>query len=323
VRLSGALFFIVEASPPWIAEAPDSSALAPVILPRVQHVVSYHVVTQGTCLCHMVGAAPVRLDAGDVVVIPHGEAYALSSDPCCSASGCSPEQILMWFQMMASGELPFVVREGGAGPGRLGVICGFLGCDALPFNPVLATLPRLLPVRRALTAGGDRLAALVGFAVGESRDKSAGSRSVLLRLGELMGVEVVRRYLVTLPESQRGWLAGLRDPLVGRALARLHQQPGRPWTLDELAREVATSRSVLAERFAHLVGEPPMHYLARWRMQLAATLLAGHGAKVSAVAREVGYDSEAAFSRAFKKLTGVAPAAWRHRQAATSHEGRP
>ena len=220
--------------------------------------------------------------------------------------------------MMASGQLPFVVQEGGAGPERLHVICGFLGCDALPFNPVLATLPRLLPVRRPLAAGGDRLAALVEFAVDESREKRAGSRSVLLRLGELMFVEVVRRHLVTLPEAQRGWLAGLRDPLVGRALARLHTQPGQSWTLDELAREVATSRSVLAERFAHFVGEPPMHYLARWRMHLAATLLADNAAKVSAVAREVGYDSEAAFSRAFKKLTGVAPAAWRHRQATTS-----
>jgi AraC-like DNA-binding protein len=322
VRLTGALFFIVEASPPWIAESPDSSVLAPVILPRVQHVVSYHVVTEGTCWCHMAGAAPVRLDAGDVVVIPHGDAYWLSSDPDMSASGFSLEQILAWFRMMASGELPFVVEEVGAGPERLRVICGFLGCDGLPFNPVLATLPRLLPVRGALAAGGDRLAALVEFAVGESREKRAGSRSVLLRLGELMFVEVVRRHLVTLPEAQRGWLAGLRDPLVGRALARLHKQPARSWTLDELAREVATSRSVLVERFAHFVGEPPMHYLARWRMHLAATLLSDNAAKVSAVAREVGYDSEAAFSRAFKKLTGVAPAGWRHRQAPPSPQGR-
>ena len=203
VRLTGALFFIVDASPPWIAEAPDSPALAPVILPRVQHVVSYHVVTKGTCWCHMAGAAPVRLDAGDVVVIPHGDAYALSSDPASGASGFSRQEILMWFEMMASGQLPFVVREGGTGPERLGVICGFLGCDALPFNPVLATLPRLLPVRRTLTVGGDRLAALVEFAVSESREKRAGSRSVLLRLGELMFVEVVRRHLVTLPEAQQ------------------------------------------------------------------------------------------------------------------------
>jgi AraC-like DNA-binding protein len=135
------------------------------------------------------------------------------------------------------------------------------------------------------------------------------------RIGELMFVEVIRRYLTTLTAEESNWLAGLRDPLVGRALASLHQRANHSWTLEKLAREVATSRSVLAERFTHFVGEPPMHYLTRWRMQRAARLLSGNTAKVSAVAREVGYNSEAAFSRAFKKLTGVAPAAWRNRLA--------
>ena len=209
-------------------------------------------------------------------------------------------------------------REGGAGPERLRVICGFLGCDALPFNPVLATLPRLLPVRRTLAAGGDRLAALVEFAVGESREKRAGSRSVLLRLGELMFVEVVRRHL----DDAAGGAARLAR---GACAIRWSGAPWRGSTSSRADRgrstswrgRSATSRSVLAERFTHFVGEPPMHYLARWRMHLAATLLADNAAKVSAVAREVGYDSEAAFSRAFKKLTGVAPAPWRHRQAPT------
>jgi len=319
VRLTGALFFIVDAAEPWIAEAPDSSTLAPVILPRVQHVVSYHVVTGGSCWCHMQGLAPVRLDAGDIVVVPHGDAYQLSSHPAPGSSGLSRAQILEWFQLMAAGQLPFVVEEGGDLPQRLQVICGFLGCDALPFNPVLATLPRLLPLRPAAASGRDRLATLVEFAVGEAQEQRAGRRSILLRLSELMFVEVVRRYLTTVPQAQRGWLAGLRDPLVGRALAQLHRAPARSWTIEELAREVASSRSVLTERFTHLVGEPPMHYLARWRIHLAATRLAGNGAKVSAVAREVGYDSDAAFSRAFKKLTGVAPAAWRHRPAAAQH----
>jgi AraC-like DNA-binding protein len=287
-----------------------------VILPRAQHVVSYHVLTAGTCWCHMDGLAPVRLDAGDIVVVPHGDAYQLSSHPAPASSGLSRAQILEWFQMMAAGQLPFVVEEGGDLPQRLQVVCGFLGCDALPFNPVLATLPRLLPLRRAAASGRDRLAALIDFAVGEAQGTRAGRRSILLRLSELMFVEVVRRYLTTVPPAQRGWLAGLRDPLVGRALARLHREPGRSWTIEALAHEVASSRSVLTERFTHFVGEPPMHYLTRWRIQLAATLLAANHAKVSAVAREVGYDSDAAFSRAFKKLTGVAPAAWRRRPAA-------
>lgn len=316
MRLSGALFFLVDASPPWVADAPESSALAPVILPRAQHVVSYHVVTQGVCWCQMADEAPVRLEAGDAIVLPQGDAYVLSSAPSIS-SGLTRDQTLTWFRQMASGQLPSVVEEGGGGLERLHIVCGFLGCDALPFNPVLATLPRMLHVRRPHVAVADRLDILIEFAVGESRDKRPGSRSVLLRIGELMFVEVVRRYLTTLTAEEGGWLAGLRDPLVGRALARLHTQPNHSWTLEKLAREVATSRSVLAERFTHFVGESPMHYLTRWRMQRAAGLLADGAAKVSAVAREVGYDSEAAFSRAFKKLTGVAPAAWRNRQAAT------
>jgi len=168
VRLTGALFFLVDAAEPWIAEAPDSTALAPVILPRVQHVVSYHVVTEGRCWCHMGGLAPVRLDAGDIVVVPHGDAYQLSTHSSPASSGLSTAQILEWFQMMAAGELPFVVQEGGDLPQRVQVICGFLGCDALPFNPVLATLPRLLPLRRAASAARDRLATLIDFTVGEA-----------------------------------------------------------------------------------------------------------------------------------------------------------
>ena len=197
VRLTGALFFLVDAHEPWIAEAPDAATLAPVILPRAQHVVSYHLITEGTCWCHMDGLAPVRLDAGDIVVVPHGDAYQLSSHPAPSSTGLSLAQILEWFQMMAAGRLPFVVEEGGDLPQRVGVVCGFLGCDALPFNPVLSTLPRLLPLRRTMSMGRDRLATLIDFAVGEAQGQREGRRSILLRLSELMFVEVVRRYLMT------------------------------------------------------------------------------------------------------------------------------
>jgi AraC-like DNA-binding protein len=353
VKLTGALFFLVDASTPWVAEAPASTVLAPVILPRVQHVVSYHVVREGTCWCETAGQEPLRLEAGDVVVVPHGQEYALTSEPGLRA-GFTAEQTLGWFRNMALGQLPFVVDEGGGGDhpnaqttrvgdpgdhpnaqttrvgdpgdhpnaqttrvgdpgaGRIRVVCGFLGCDALPFNPVLATLPALLRVRLPL-AGVDRLSMLIEFAVAESRDKPAGSRSVLLRLSELVFVEVVRRYLTTQTVDGAGWLGGLRDPVVGRALACLHAEPAHPWTVEELAREAAASRSVLTERFTHFVGHPPMLYLMRWRMQLAAGRLANRSAKVSAVARDVGYESEAAFSRAFKKLTGMAPALWRGR----------
>jgi AraC-like DNA-binding protein len=151
----------------------------------------------------------------------------------------------------------------------------------------------------------------------ESRLGRAGADTVLTRLAELMFIEVVRRYLEDLPQGQTGWLAGIRDDVVGRVLALLHSRPAHPWTLDELARAAASSRSNVAKRFALLVGQPPMQYLAQWRMQIAANLLAQSGAKVATIGAEVGYDSEAAFSRAFKKATGLAPGAWREARRTT------
>jgi AraC-like DNA-binding protein len=314
VKLTGALFFLVDARTPWVAEAPASADLAPVILPRAQHVVSYHVVSQGACWCESPGQASMRLEAGDVLVVPHGHAYQLAS-ACGLRTGWSLDDALAWFRAMAGGHLPFVVTEGGSGPERLRLVCGFLGCDALPFNPVLTTLPALLKVR-VHGDSGNRLNALTEFAVAESRHARPGSRSVLLRIAELVFVEVLRSYLTSAAEDGASWLDGLRDPLVGRALAHLHAQPARAWTLPELAHEAGASRSVLAERFTDFVGHPPMLYLTRWRMQLAATRLAAGAAPVSAVAGEVGYESEAAFCRAFKKVTGVTPASWRSRRRA-------
>jgi len=318
VRLSGAWFFLVDATSPWWTEVPKGAAIAPAVLPRTQHLVSYHVITQGRCWAGLADGTHAWLDAGDVVVFPHGDAYALSSAP--GRVGEQPlDAGLTFFRMLAAGQLPRTIVEGGGGPERVSLVCGFLGCDVLPFNPILATLPRLLHLRRAAaTPGGpidDRVARLVEFALAESRDPRAGSDCVLLRISELLFVEVVRRHLATLGPDQVGWLAGLRDPTVGRALRLIHQQPAQPWTLEVLAREAGLSRSVLAERFAHFIGQPPMQYLTRWRMQVAARHLADGAAKVATVALDVGYDSEAAFSRAFKRAVGVSPAAWRDRQA--------
>jgi AraC-like DNA-binding protein len=256
----------------------------------------------------------MRLEAGDVLVVPHGHPYQLAS-ACGLRTGWSRDETLGWFRAMAGGHLPLVVTEGGGGPERLQLVCGFLGCDALPFNPVLTTLPSLMKVRLH-GESADRLSALLEFAVAESGGARPGSRSVLLRIAELVFVEVLRSYLTTASEEGPSWLGGLRDPVVGRALARLHAQPARAWTLPELAHEAGASRSVLAERFAHFVGHPPMLYLTRWRMQLAASRLAAAAEPVSAVASEVGYESEAAFCRAFKKITGVTPASWRSRRRA-------
>jgi AraC-like DNA-binding protein len=307
VRLQGAVFFLVDAAAPWVAQAPPAKAVAAAVMPGSEHVIEYHVITRGACWAGLLDGEAVRLEAGDVVAFPHGDPHAVSSAP-----GMRAEPDWEAHRRPADEQLPFFYREGAEVGDTIQLVCGFLGCDARPFNPLLSTLPPMIHVRDA--AGDSRLSQLIRVAIDESHQKRAGGECVLARLSELMFVEVVRRYLESLPEEQTGWLAGLRDRHVGRALSLLHGDPAHPWTLDALAQRVGLSRSALADRFAHFVGQPPMQYLARWRMQVAAGLLAGGHASVAGVALSVGYDSEAAFSRAFKKAVGEPPAAWRRRR---------
>jgi AraC-like DNA-binding protein len=208
--------------------------------------------------------------------------------------------------------LPFTLRTGGDGPSDAQLICGFFSCDARPFNPLLDSLPRFIRFGRGPSqASPSLLEQFVRFATAEMGTKRAGSQSVLNRLSELLFVEVIRLHMDQLADNNTGWLAGLRDPLVGRTLTLLHKRPSHDWTLEELASQVGASRSALADRFADLVGCPPMQYLSQWRMQLAAKRLVDRSLKVAAVAHEVGYQSEAAFSRAFKKFVGQSPSQWR------------
>jgi AraC-like DNA-binding protein len=189
------------------------------------------------------------------------------------------------------------------------VVCGFLGCDLHPFNPLIAALPRLLHLR----SGTDDtwIANFAQQAVAESHARRAGGEAMLARMSEMMFVDAVRRYADQLPPQSAGWLAGLRDRFVGRVVALMHQEPARAWTIDELGGIVGLSRSALHERFLQLMGVPPMQYLAQWRMQAAARLLLETRSTVASIALDVGYDSEAAFARAFKRSVGKPPAAWR------------
>jgi len=311
VRLSGAMLFLVDATAPWRSQAPHARTLASQVMPQAQHLVSYHIVVRGQCWAGLSDEPLQPLAEGDGLVVPHGDAYALASQPDAPPS-YSDDDAMAFFRSMAAGELPAVVNEGGGGPEHTTFICGFLGCDARPFNPILWSLPRAIHLQR-VTQPGDRLSHLLAYAIAELRERGAGQRDVLLRLSELMFVEVVRRQLAQTGSESTGWLAALRDPLISRVLARLHAKPDHPWTLDALSEATGASRSTLSERFAQLVGQPPMHYLAGWRMQLATRLLAEHSMKVRAIADSVGYASEAAFSRAFKKHTGLSPQAWRQR----------
>jgi AraC-like DNA-binding protein len=316
VRLRGALYYRVGGSSMWAAEAPPSSDIAATVMPEVEHVMEYHVVTRGECWGAIVGEAPVRLQTGDILLFPHGDPHVMSSAPGMRASPDVTDQFTQ-----KTGQLPFTLaHEGLDGPKQVSgvedygttLVCGFLGCDLRPFNPLIARLPRLLHLR----AGKDQawIEQFIKHAVEESNAKRPGGEVMLERMSEMMFIDAVRRYVDSLPPDSTGWLAGLRDQYIGKTLRLLHEQPGAPWTIDGLGRLVGLSRSTLHERFVAFIGQPPMQYLANWRMQIAASFLRDSNATVATIAMEVGYESEAAFSRAFKRLVGLPPAAWRRRQ---------
>jgi AraC-like DNA-binding protein len=304
VRLRGAVFFAVDATAPWVTETPAAPEIAPLIIPGADHLIDYHVVTSGSCWGGIVGEPAVRLEAGDIIVFPQGSAHVMSSAP--GMRGVPDVSVYR----RSEEQRPMTIRPDGGGRERAEVICGFLGCDARPFNPLIATLPRVIHVRGQADGDGV-LGQLVKLAVSETAARRSGGETVLARLSELLFVEIIRRHLSTLPPEHKGWLAGLRDEQVGRALGKLHDRPEHPWSLEELARQSGLSRSALAERFASFVGVPPMQYLAQWRMQLAATLLSSTAMGLAELAGRVGYGSEAALSRAFQRWVGVAPALWR------------
>ena len=303
VRLTGAIFFDIQASEPWVAETPSGKTIVEAMFPGSEHLVCYHVIIQGSCWACVPGEPPVRLSAGDIIVLPHGDTHVLSSTPGLRRT---PDMTL--YRMPRDGKLPVSISMGDPHGDPVHFVCGFLGCDARPYNPLLTALPRVILVTG--DAGGT-LAAYVQFALAESKKPRMGGQCVLGRLSELMFVDVVRHYLETLPADKTGWLAGLRDPYVGRALTAFHRDPARTWTIESLARNVGLSRSALAERFTQFVGQPLMQYLTNWRMQLAANHLLSGTDSVAVVANRVGYDSEAAFSRAFKKTAGAPPSQWR------------
>lgn len=300
VRLDSAFFYAVEAREPWGVEAVPARELTPRILPHAEHLISYHILTEGRAYGGLVGQPQVELLPGDVIVFCHGDPHVMTSSPNLRGG---PE-----VHISAPDRYPHTVILGEEGPHGASFVCGYLGCDRLPFNPLLAALPRQIHIRGMSNAW---LGSFPRQVTEESRLGRAGADTVLTRMAELMFIEVLRRYIDDLPPAQTGWLAGLRDEVVGRALTLLHNQPQRQWTLADLAHESASSRSNLAKRFTDLVGQPPMQYLTQWRMQVAANRLAQSSAKVATIGTEVGYESEAAFSRAFKKATGLAPGAWR------------
>jgi AraC-like DNA-binding protein len=306
VHLTGGVFLHAEFFAPWcIASHVTAEYCGPVLGPA-SHLILYHYVIEGEFLLRVEGekAKPLILKTGEVVMLPRNDLHLMGSDlgmpPVMSSEIVNPPK---------NGGL-FSIRHGGNGA-RTRMVCGFLGCDSAEDNPVITTLPPVLKLGLEEGGAAEWVRSTFQYAAEEVAAGRPGSETVLAKLSELLFVETVRRYVETLPEGQTGWLAGLRDIHVARALALVHRDIARPWTVDELGREVGLSRSALADRFIRLIGVPPMHYLASWRMQVATQKLRNTNASLAQVADMVGYESEAAFSHAFKKAVGVAPATWR------------
>jgi len=290
---------------------------------RAESIALFHVLVEGQCWVSMEGHAPLRMEARDVIIFPHGDPHVMSSH-----IGARPRPISALLPSQPSEEIPQLDYGGGGEATRF--VCGFLHCDQR-FNPLIGALPTMLIVCGRDSAGHGELsevetarypgvvlvyadgwlATTLRHAIEEADGTYPGSSAMLARLTELLYVEVLRRYMQQLPYGHTGWLAGVKDPEVGRALRLLHARPERQWNVEDLAREVGVSRSGLAQRFTELTGEAPMRYLTGWRIQLAKHLILQAGLPIAEVADRVGYESEAAFNRAFKRHVGVPPVAWR------------
>jgi AraC-like DNA-binding protein len=308
VQLTGAVFLDGAFSAPWCVIGHADSALCSAYLPPSERVVSFHLVTEGSCWAMLPNdrASAVQVDAGDVIVVPQGESHVLGSSPELSPV---PTASLLGDQFETMPGEVMTLAYGGSGEVTR-MVCGFLAAQDILKNPLLSALPRLFKVsmRGSSTSW---LESSLRFATEEAASAHAGSATVLAKLSELVFVEAVRRYVDTMPDDCKGWLAGLRDRFVARALMLMHVRPAHPWTVEDLAHQVGMSRSGLAQRFTDLLGVPPMQYLAQWRLQLAAQQLRLTDRSLVSVAEDVGYESEAAFNRAFKREFGMPPATWR------------
>jgi AraC-like DNA-binding protein len=305
LHLTSGVFLEVEFTAPWCIDSAPGVDDVRNILPSAEHVVIYHLLTEGRCRARLPdGNEVIELGAGDLIMFPHGDGHLLGSDlqrmPLAASSLVEPS---------AGGGL-MRIRHGGGGE-RTRFICGFLACEKRLCRPLLDALPRMLRVPLGEDPATRWLAGALQHGAAETHSPRPGSDAILGRLSELVFVESLRLHIRSLPEDQLGWLAGLREPIVARALALLHGDPARHWEVESLARECGVSRSTLGDRFVALLGEPPMQYLTRWRLALAARALSTRNDGVSQLAAEVGYESEAAFNRAFKREFGMPPAAWR------------
>jgi AraC-like DNA-binding protein len=304
VRMTGAIFYDAICTAPWGFAVPHMRDVAHILSPGTERLVGYHLVAEGCAVVRYEGDEDVALVAGDVVIIPHGDPHTVSNG-----------RPLVLVDSRASitsnlaGNLSTYQIGGGGEVTRF--VCGYFGCERLAARLFLAGLPRMIKVNVRDDGPGAWLESSIRHLLSESAASRPGHTALLSKMAEALFIETLRRYMDDLPSEETGWLAGARDPVAGGTLALLHRRPSHAWTLVKLAEEVGAARSVVAERFVHFLGESPMAYLARWRLQLAARLLQTTRKNVLEVALDVGYDSEAAFNRAFKREFGLPPGRYR------------
>jgi AraC-like DNA-binding protein len=310
VRMTGAIFFDAICTAPWGFAVPAMERVAHVLAPGTEHVVGYHLIIEGKAQIGLGRSPDVTVTAGDIVIVPHGNAHTV-------INGAPPRLIdsAGALDRLFAGTVR-TMRVGGGGEATR-FVCGYFGCERHAARLFLAGLPPLIKINIRGDAAGQWLESSIRHLRDEAESQRPGRSVLLSKMAEAVFIEALRRYVEHIAPEARGWLAGARDPVVGRVLTLLHRQPYCRWTMSELAERVGASRSHIAERFARFLGEPPFTYLARWRLQLAARLLQTTRRTMVDVALEVGYQSEAAFNRAFKREFKVPPAQYRR-----AHHGR-
>lgn len=310
VVLKGALYFNAEFSAPWAFNTPPTAELAQLLAQYdAPHLLIYHFVVEGSGFLRVAGDPQIALQAGDVVVVTHGDPHEM-----CSAVGVG-DRLSEAMQAKLRAQ-DFTLMQAGGGGDVARFVCGFMVCDPVLCSPILRSLPPAFKINLRTDRAGHWLESLLLHLVEEATSGRAGSEAVLAKMSEALFVDTLRRYFTDLPNEEVGWFAAARDPIVGRSLMLLHSRTAHPWTIAELAKEAGSSRSALVERFTRYLAEPPMAYLIRWRLQLAARALGSTSRGVADIAEEVGYESEAAFNRAFKRQFGSPPARYRREQRA-------
>lgn len=302
MRLSGGVFLEAEFTAPWCVNSQVTPEECAMFAPPPRQVIGYHYVTQGQMLLKAKGQPPMTVNQGELVVLPRNDPHVIGSTLAMHPADAEP-----FVNHDPHRQLLRLAMGGGGAPTM--ILCGYLG-DDMPFNPLIAMLPAVLKQNVVDGTSGNWVESSFRQAAAELMEGKVGSTIFLANLAELLFLEAVRRHIEALPPGG-AWDAGVQDACIGKALGLLHGQMARRWTTDDLAAELGLSRSAFADRFTRAVGEPPMRYLARQRLAQACILLRGSGASIAHIAFEVGYESEAAFSRAFRREHGAPPATWR------------